>query len=446
MRHGEERVLDDDDYRSGMGICTRAEQELEFPALATYSDRQKAAMKKRPIDLKQARANFISVVRDLNANTISSGKTVRLPHWAGIDVNAIDTEDFTEAMTTWLLEGDFQGLRILSMSEPVGHEDDVNMEDMGDIEDDTAGFQEPDAPDPPAIEAQDDKTKKSRKAKSSEKSTKHQLFLDQVGRTKDVDVFIRRCEALMGLYNDIQKRYPREKILIWSRFYKGLVNIAEAMCRRYDVEVPIFSGLLNREQRDKMLYRWQGPLTSSKVPMCFQAKAGGTGLTVTSAPHVIFFEPWWNILDAMQAERRAYRIGQDKKVHVWKLVCVNSFADTIINTGALRKLRTIDKIMYALRTHKGQQVSVPPVIPQYGRVSFVDYDLYHMMNKEASEMKEQAEEDAGDRGHEEGQPPNKRRRLEEGAYAEGSEDEDEGEDYQDDNGSDEDEDSDGDAE
>ncbi|CAN9417804.1 unnamed protein product [Alternaria alternata] len=445
---GEEKAFDEDDIHSAMGFCIRAEQESGFPVLATYSDRQKAAMKKRPIDLKQARANFISAVRDLNANTISSGKAMRLPHWASIDVDTIDTKEFTEAMTSWLLGGGFQGLGMLSMSQPVRHEDDVDMEGMEDMEDmggmmddDTAEFQQPDAPNSPAIETQNDETKKGKKAKGSEKSTKHQLFLDQVGKMDDADIFTPRCEALMELYNDIQTRFPGEKILIWSRFYKALVIIAEAMHRRYKIDVPIFSGLLNTEQRDNMLHTWQGQYMPSTVPMCLQAKAGGTGLTVNSASHIIFFEPWWNRLDAMQAERRAYRIGQDKTVHVWNLVCVNSFADALINTGALRKLRTIDRIMDALRTPKGQQVSIPPVVPQYGRVSYFHYNQYSRMDEEDREGQENAQEDAGDRGREEDQPLKKRRRLEEGAYAEGSEDEDE-----DDKDSGEDEDSGEDAE
>ena len=75
-------------------------------------------MKKRPIGPKQAIAHFISAVRNLNANTGSSGKAMNLPRWASIDENAIDTREFTEAMTTWLLEGGFQGLRVLSRVNP----------------------------------------------------------------------------------------------------------------------------------------------------------------------------------------------------------------------------------------------------------------------------------------------------------------------------------------
>ncbi|KAI4952337.1 hypothetical protein J4E91_002806 [Alternaria rosae] len=100
----------------------------------------------------------------------------------------------------------------------------------------------------------------------------------------------------------------------------------------------------------------------------YRAKAGGTGLTINEASQVIFVEPWWNSLDALQAERRAVRIGQEKLVHVWVLTCINSFSDAIINTGALRKLRVIDKIMAALRTAKGAEVDIPPHVPQFGKV------------------------------------------------------------------------------
>jgi hypothetical protein len=187
---------------------------------------------------------------------------------------------------------------MLSVSEPLRQEDDVDMEGMEgmegmeDIDDDTAKFRQPDAPNSPCIEARDDKTKKNKKAKGPEKLTKHLLFLDRIGKMRDIDVFTLRCEALMVLYKDIQKRYPGEKIIIWSRIYKGLVIIAEAMRRRYEIYVPIFSGLLDTEQRDNIQYTWHGPYMSSKVSIRFQAKAGGTEIKVDAVSHVIFSKPW----------------------------------------------------------------------------------------------------------------------------------------------------------
>jgi len=63
------------------------------------------------------------------------------------------------------------------------------------------------------------------------------------------------------------------------------------MCHRYEINVPIFTELLDTEQRDNMLYTWQGSYISSKVPIRFQAKAGDTGLMLDAASHVIFFKP-----------------------------------------------------------------------------------------------------------------------------------------------------------
>ncbi|CAN9095110.1 unnamed protein product [Alternaria alternata] len=89
---------------------------------------------------------------------------------------------------------------------------------MEDIDDDTAKFRQPDAPNSPCIEAPDDKTKKDKKVKVPKKLTKHLLFLDRIGRMKDVDVLTPRCGAVMGLYKDIQRRNHGEKIIIRSRF------------------------------------------------------------------------------------------------------------------------------------------------------------------------------------------------------------------------------------
>lgn len=49
-------------------------------------------------------------------------------------------------------------------------------------------------------------------------------------------------------------------------------------------------------------------------------KAGGTGLTLTGADTIIHYDPWWNPAVEEQATDRAYRIGQDKVVQVFKLI------------------------------------------------------------------------------------------------------------------------------
>jgi SNF2 family DNA or RNA helicase len=63
-------------------------------------------------------------------------------------------------------------------------------------------------------------------------------------------------------------------------------------------------------------------------------KAGGTGLNLTAANHVIHFDRWWNPAVENQATDRAFRIGQRKNVQVRKLTCVGTLEeriDTLIN-------------------------------------------------------------------------------------------------------------------
>jgi SNF2 family DNA or RNA helicase len=58
-------------------------------------------------------------------------------------------------------------------------------------------------------------------------------------------------------------------------------------------------------------------------------KAGGTGLNLTGADTVIHFDPWWNPAVEDQATDRAHRIGQDKVVHVMKLITRGTIEEKI---------------------------------------------------------------------------------------------------------------------
>ena len=58
-------------------------------------------------------------------------------------------------------------------------------------------------------------------------------------------------------------------------------------------------------------------------------KAGGVGLNLTGADVVIHYDPWWNQAVQNQATDRAHRIGQTKKVTVYKLIARNTFEEKI---------------------------------------------------------------------------------------------------------------------
>jgi SNF2 family DNA or RNA helicase len=68
---------------------------------------------------------------------------------------------------------------------------------------------------------------------------------------------------------------------------------------------------------------------SAHKTLILSIKAGGVGLNLTGANHVIHYDLWWNPAVENQATDRAYRIGQDKNVFVHRLVCSNSFEEKI---------------------------------------------------------------------------------------------------------------------
>jgi non-specific serine/threonine protein kinase len=77
-----------------------------------------------------------------------------------------------------------------------------------------------------------------------------------------------------------------------------------------------------------------------RVPfMVLSLKAGGTGLNLTAASHVVHFDRWWNPAVEDQATDRAFRIGQKKNVLVHKFVCRGTVEERIDELiGAKRKL------------------------------------------------------------------------------------------------------------
>ena len=73
-------------------------------------------------------------------------------------------------------------------------------------------------------------------------------------------------------------------------------------------------------------------------------KAGGTGINLTSADMVIHYDPWWNLSVENQATDRTHRIGQTKKVQVYKLITKNSIEEKIYDLQQ-RKKELIDNML-----------------------------------------------------------------------------------------------------
>ncbi|MGE7778655.1 DEAD/DEAH box helicase [Peribacillus sp. NPDC097264] len=121
-------------------------------------------------------------------------------------------------------------------------------------------------------------------------------------------------------------REQEESCLIFTQ-YIGMGNMMKKLLeKRYGFEVPFLNGSANKKQRDDMITRFQ----NGDFPIfILSLKAGGTGLNLTAANHVIHYDRWWNPAVENQATDRAYRIGQQRFVHVHKLICTGTLEEKI---------------------------------------------------------------------------------------------------------------------
>ena len=119
-----------------------------------------------------------------------------------------------------------------------------------------------------------------------------------------------------------------DRVLIFSQFAEMGAILQQHVQETYGVETPFLHGGVPRKRRDQMVERFQN---DPHGPQAFvlSVKAGGSGLNLPRANHVIHYDRWWNPAVENQATDRAFRIGQTKDVHVHKFICAGTLEDRI---------------------------------------------------------------------------------------------------------------------
>lgn len=137
-----------------------------------------------------------------------------------------------------------------------------------------------------------------------------------------------KIEKTMELLEGIEENDPAEKVIVFSQFTTFLdlmeVRISETKWRyrRYD-------GGMNAKQRNDAVLDFQDREKNIKL-MLVSLKAGNAGLNLTAASQVIILDPFWNPFIEEQAIDRAHRIGQQRPVHVHRILVENTVEDRII--------------------------------------------------------------------------------------------------------------------
>ncbi len=119
----------------------------------------------------------------------------------------------------------------------------------------------------------------------------------------------------------------RERVLIFTQYKEIIPFLKKYLEGIFESEGLVIHGGVPIAKRQKLVDKFNG---EDYIPfMILSLKAGGTGLNLTAANHVIHFDRWWNPAVENQATDRAYRIGQDKSVIVHKFISTGTIEEKI---------------------------------------------------------------------------------------------------------------------
>ncbi len=114
------------------------------------------------------------------------------------------------------------------------------------------------------------------------------------------------------------------RVLVFSQFVEMLDLIKPELRTRDIAHIELTGQTNNRADIVRSFQEGNAPV------FLISLKAGGSGLNLTAADTVIHYDPWWNPAVENQATDRAYRIGQDQPVFVYKLITKGSVEEKIL--------------------------------------------------------------------------------------------------------------------
>lgn len=149
-----------------------------------------------------------------------------------------------------------------------------------------------------------------------------QYTADGEYKPSDSGKFARLGELCQSIYEN------RERVLIFTQYRELTEPLARYLQTIFHAPGAVLHGGLTVKQRTKIVNQFNS--VDVYVPfMVLSLKAGGVGLNLTAANHVIHFDRWWNPAVENQATDRAFRIGQDKNVFVYKFIARKTLEEKI---------------------------------------------------------------------------------------------------------------------
>ena len=155
-----------------------------------------------------------------------------------------------------------------------------------------------------------------------------------------------------------------EKVLVFTQFKEIIPALNELLEGVFNQKGFCIDGATSMKKRDEYVQSFQ----AGNAPyMILSLKTAGVGLNLTAAQNVIHFDRWWNPAVENQATDRAYRIGQQSNVTVYKFISANTIEE-VINTMLINKQELADLMINDLDGNILSKLSTEELLTaaQYG--------------------------------------------------------------------------------
>ncbi len=157
----------------------------------------------------------------------------------------------------------------------------------------------------------------------------------------ETEKFENHSIKLDELTRELSEDMGDHKALIFSQFLGMLALIKEKLIE-LGIKFEYFDGSTSAPDREKAIQSFQND--ESVRVFLISLKAGGVGLNLTAADYVYIVDPWWNPAVEQQAIDRTHRIGQNKNIFAYRMICKDTIEDKIIQLQEKKRALAKDLI------------------------------------------------------------------------------------------------------
>ena len=141
------------------------------------------------------------------------------------------------------------------------------------------------------------------------------------------DKYPNHSIKLEELAREITENIGEHKALVFSQFL-GMLALIRKKLTEDGIPFEYFDGSTSATEREKAIQNFQN--NDACRVFLISLKAGGVGLNLTAADYVYIVDPWWNPAVEQQAIDRTHRIGQTKNIFAYRMICIDTIEDKIL--------------------------------------------------------------------------------------------------------------------